>query len=159
MATMSYNEFIAAVIAWAEANIPKIATMWPQKGGWEGWAQAEIYNYILGINNTTDILREQAVYTSQRKAADFLLNAHNPGVQNVIVELKCQSFENYKNFVPGIEADVKKLIHELKPGYSGSALIVLGIYFTAHSSIPDYFDKRVLTGGEIGICWAVDLNS
>ncbi len=159
MKIMSYQEFIDAVIAWGEANVAKIATKWPQKGGWEGWAQAEICSDILQINNTHDILREQAVFESARKAADFLLNSQIQGVQDVVVELKCQSIENYKNFLPGIEADVKKLIKDLKPAYSGSALVVLGIYFTAHDQIPKYFDKRVLKGGEVGICWAIDLNS
>ncbi|MCZ8038021.1 MAG: hypothetical protein O9276_07795 [Microcystis sp. LE17-20A] len=161
MATISYKDFISYVLEWGEANVKAIASKWPQKGGWEGWAQAEIYSYILQINNTYDILREQAVYTSKRKAADFLFNSMTSGAQSVIVELKCQSFENYQNFVPGIEDDVKKLIHELKPAYKGSVLVVLGIYFTEHTrtQIPDYFNKKVLKNGEVGICWAVDLNS
>lgn len=116
-------------------------------------------SYILERDSTYDILREQAVYTNEKKAADFLLNSQSRGTQDVIVELKCQSFENYKNFVTGMESDVKKLISELKPAYAGSALVVLGFYFTEQTTIPTFFSKKILSGGEVGICWAVDLNS
>ena len=159
MAQLSYQEFLDYVEMWVVENETKIAKMWPQKGGWEGWAQAEIKSFILGKNSTFDILREQHVYTSGGKTADFLLNDSSPVGKKVVVELKCQSFENYKNFKAGLENDISKLIKELKPSYSGAALLVIGIYFTDHTDVPDYFDKKILGEGEVGICWAIDLNS
>ncbi len=158
MASLSWEDFMDYVKAWIVEKQADIANMWPQKGGWEGWAQADLYAWILEKNNTYDILREQSVYTNGRKA-DFLLNNSSTGAKRVVCDLKCQSLENYKNFRKGLEDDIKKLIGDLKGEYNGSALLVIGIYFTNHGDIPNYFYKKVLGNGEVGICWAVDLNS
>ncbi len=158
MTQLSYQEFLENVEAWVLQNETQIGLMWPQKGGWEGWAQASIYANILSHNSTYDILREQHVFVKTKKAADYLLNDSGPVAQKVIVELKAQSFENRGAFVKGLETDVKKLIHDVKPAYSGAALLVVGIYFTAHTKLPPYFSSKVIGNGEVGVCWALDLN-
>ncbi|APE31377.1 hypothetical protein BOX17_10715 [Halomonas aestuarii] len=160
MTQISTREFLGYVEEWVNGSYQKIGSMWPQKGGWEKWAQSEIGSFILSQDSTCDLLREQGVYVSKRKDADFLLNGMSMTASDkVVVELKCQSFENYKNFKKGLEEDISKLSRELKPGFSGADLLVLGIYFFQHSDIPPYFDKKVLDNGEVGMCWAIDLNS
>ncbi|MHC4739889.1 MAG: hypothetical protein ACYS9Y_13365 [Planctomycetota bacterium] len=154
MAQITYQEFFGYLEEWIAVNESKIASMWPQKGGWEGWAQAEIKTFIVGKDSTYDILREQHVYTSHRESVDFLLNDSFPVSQKAVIEFKCQSFENYKNFKKGLENDINKLTNELKPSYKGAVLFSIGIYFTDHPDIPEYFDKKVLGSGEVGICWA-----
>ncbi len=160
MAKLYDREFLDYVEEWIVTNESEIAKAWPQKGGWEGYAQTSIKAFILGKNSTYDILREQHIYTYPGKAADFLLNDSSLQVKDkVIIELKCQSFENYKNFSKGLKEDTTKLIKELKPNYSGATLVVIGIYFTNYPDIPSYFEKKVLGNGEVGICYAIDLNS
>jgi len=156
---MSFEEFLELVAAWVVEKEKEISFMWPQKGGWEKWAQSEIFSYINSKRPSADIMREQPVYGSAKKSADFLLNNGNHVNEKVIVELKAQSFENYKNFVPELKKDTAKLIKELHPSYNGSALVVLGFYFTNVTQFPDYFSYRAIGKGEIGICWAIDQNS
>lgn len=133
--------------------------MWPQKGGWEAWAQAQILSEVLRIDSRYEILREQHVYESPRKAADFLLNGSSPVPQMTIVELKCQSLENHAQFSAGLANDARKLVYELSPAFHGATLLILGIYFTGHGTIPAFFDSEVLGDGEVGICTAIDENS
>ena len=159
MAQLSYQEFIDYVKEFIVSNEKAIANMWPQKGGWEGWAQSSIFSFILGKNSTYDILRERHVYTSPAKAADFLLNNSSPVGDRVIIELKCQSLENCSSFKKGLDDDIRKLARELDSSYSGATLLVIGIYFSEHLDIPGSFDKEILGTGEVGICWAVDQNS
>lgn len=159
MAMLSYEEFLDYVKQWIVLNEAKIAKAWPQKGGWEEWAKTDIYSYI-DSQGAYDMLREQHVFTNNYKRADFLLNDQAAAVQDkVIVEVKCQSFENRDEFVPGLEEDIQKLMHEVKPAYQGAALLVFGIYFTNETrALPRSFSYQTLGTGEVGICWAVDLS-
>ena len=153
---LSHEKFLKLVRSWIIVNVNSIKNMWPQKGGWESWAQAEIFNYVITENSTYDILREQHVYRNSALAADFLLNKNSARGSRVIVELKCQSLENHKNFSYGIESDAKKLCKELSDTYSGEELLVIGIYFTSETLIPEYFSSENITT-EVGICWAVEI--
>jgi hypothetical protein len=156
---MDHEEFLGAVVAWAATNEEQIKSKWVQKGGWEGWVQGEIFSFVVKNNPSVNIQREHPVYTSTRKAADFVLNDNGNASQKVIVELKAQSWNNRKNFVPELEKDTKKLIKELHSRYNGSTLLVVGLYFTDEIEIPNYFSKKTIGTGEIGICWAIDQNS
>ena len=158
MAELSIDEFLEYVEEWMIANEAAIAKMWPQAGGWEAWAQAEITAFLLKKNSAYDILREQHVFQKAKKACDFLLNGHSAVKDKVIVELKCQSFGNYKNFTKGLVDDTKKLIKDVKKEYSRSSLLVVGIYFTKETEVPKHFDKKVIGKGEVGVCWAIDQN-
>lgn len=153
---MDWREFIAYVKAWALANEQKIGKMWPQKGGWEEWAKPEILHYIVQQKSSADILREQHPWGDQREA-DFVLNkAGKPG-ERIVVEFKAQSFENYKNFLPGVLKDVTKSLQAMTAEYAKASLLVVGLYFTEHKNeIPSYFTAEPLGNGEIGICYAVD---
>lgn len=158
MEPLNWKEFIKFLEKWVAENQKKIASLWTQKGGWESWAQAEICSSILEVDSRYDILREQHVYTSGGKSADFLLNNSSEVKDKVIIELKCQSFENYKKFTPGLRDDIKKLINELKPAYEGATLLVVGIYFTDKTPIDQYFENVIICS-ELGICYAMDQNS
>ena len=41
---LTANDFLGAVFAWANANVERIAVVWPLSGGWEAWAQAEVFD-------------------------------------------------------------------------------------------------------------------
>ncbi|MBB4744189.1 hypothetical protein BJY16_007648 [Actinoplanes octamycinicus] len=154
---MDWREFIDLVRQWAIANEKRISTKWPQKGGWEEWAKGEIFSYITDQRPSTDILREQRCWAT--KDADFVLNrsAADPS-HKVVVEFKAQSYENYTNFLPGLVKDVQKLTKGLVPAYGQATLVVAGLYFTEHrTAIPGYFTTEALGNGEIGICYAVDV--
>ncbi|MEO0328158.1 MAG: hypothetical protein AAF217_06110 [Pseudomonadota bacterium] len=159
MTELTYDQFVYYAGEWGRLNQTDIANMWPSKGGWEGYAQAGIYNYIIRQNSTYDILREQPVYANPRKNTDFLLNGQSETVTDVVVELKCQSYENWQNFTGnnGLKGDLTKLTRELAPAYQQSVLLGVGFYFTKQVKMPSGFSHQVLGDGEIGICWAVDL--
>jgi hypothetical protein len=158
MAEISLDEFLEYVEEWMTTNEAAIAKMWPQDGGWEGWAQAEIFRFIGEKNHAFDIGREKHCFTNNRKGCDFLLNDSSALKNKVIVELKCQSFSNYKRFAKGLSDDTTKLIKDLKPAYVGANLLIIGMYFTAKTEVPKHFAKKVIGKGEIGICWATDSN-
>ena len=146
--------FIDYVEEWLKEKESDIASRWPQKGGWEGWAQSEIFSFIIKKDSTYDILREQNVYKNSRQKADFLLNNSLTVNKKVVIELKCQSFENAKNFGKELTKDKNKLIKDLNPSYSGADLLIVGIYFTDElKDIPEFFQHKVLGKGEVGICW------
>ncbi len=86
MTQLFYPDFLDYVKEWVVNKQTDIANMWPQKGGWEKWAQAEIINFILKKDSTFDILPEQHVYTPPLKAADFLLNNSSSVTDKVVVE-------------------------------------------------------------------------
>jgi len=154
---MDWTEFVKFVKAWALANEQRIAKMWPQKGGWEEWAKTEVFSEIGQQLPNVTMLREQHCWGDKR-AADFVLNVAGKPDEMVVVEFKAQSFENYQNFLPGVKKDVQKLTAGLTPKYAKATLLVVGLYFTEYKNhIPNYFSTEVIGKGEIGICWAVDI--
>jgi hypothetical protein len=65
-----------------------------QRGGWEGWAQADFVAYATNDNNKIDVLREQLIYNvSSTERVDWLFNSRSPVQQRttrIAVEVKCQ---------------------------------------------------------------------
>lgn len=158
MVVLSENDFLRIVGGWIEKNEQKIRNMWPQKGGWEEWAKTDIYDDIVQLDSSYDILREQPIFTGGRDA-DFLLNHSSGTSQQVGIEMKCQSFENYKKFTDGLLKDVEKFKY-LKPDKQGIVQLVIGLYFTEHGKdIPGYFSKKIVGSGEVGMCWAINYGS
>jgi hypothetical protein len=149
---LTITNFISYVGQYLSGNIHDIKSTWTQQGGWEGWLQAEICNYINAKGKYT-ILREEAVYASGQKA-DFLLNAMSPPTHQIVAELKCQSLGNWENFVSGLEHDAEKLSGPLKEKYKGARALAIGIYFTHDGGIPEHFKWQDLKD-EVGICWRV----
>lgn len=132
---LTANDFLGAVFAWANANVGRIAVVWPLNGGWEAWAQAEIAGYINATNPGAFVEREVHAYAEPGLTADFLVN--NPELNDprdeLVVELKCESFRNWKNFVTGLELDVYKLNGQMRTELRGCQKISLGLFFSPES--------------------------
>jgi len=153
MTELTCDQFIEYVARWIEVDEANISRVWPTKGGWEGWAQVEICSRIVATDSRYQIEREQHPYGASRKASDFFLNVNCPVSQQVIIELKCQSFQNYANFGAGLQADVEKLTNEVDPQYRGATLLAMGIYFL-DCPIPDGFQRWVSPTNEVALVWA-----
>jgi hypothetical protein len=129
---ISYNELLNAIGQWANNKANDFQYYWPLKGGWEGWTQTEIAAFILNVDNTSDVEREQHIYTNNYLSTDLLVNANITANQQqiIVVEMKCQSLQNFNNFLTGIDADILKLHRaNLKPNFQHAQLCVMGIYF------------------------------
>lgn len=127
---LDFNTFATLVVDWCELRQNQFKLMFPLKGGWEAWTQADWAAFALNQNSTYDILREQAIYANPNQRVDWLLNDNAATIQKIAIELKCQSFENRNVFTTGLQADIDKLQQgNLKPAYQGCQTGVMGIYF------------------------------
>ncbi|AIF82382.1 hypothetical protein NTE_00300 [Candidatus Nitrososphaera evergladensis SR1] len=148
--------FLSGVQDWINTNIGRIKLMWPLKGGWELWTQAEIAAYFISKNPLFDILREQPVYVNKGQAADFLINNSTvPATSGkIIVELKCQSKENATTFVAGVLSDLQKL-STIDPTFKGTQLLCLGIFFdqSAGNKLGSQGFGIAIIGSEVGLAW------
>jgi hypothetical protein len=129
--TLTFENFETAFKKWCALRNAQFHFYWPLKGGWELWVQADFVAYLLTLDNTVEVLREQAIYKSSKKSVDWLVNALNDDNNTKIaIELKCQSFENSANFISGVYKDVQKLENgNVSPVYSGCQSAMIGIYF------------------------------
>lgn len=145
MATIDLPGFLSFVKQWAQARQDNFKFFWPVKGGWEGWIQVDLTAYILARNTTVEILREQHIYTNERKSVDLLINATDDPAKQIAVELKAQSFENRGKFVYGANSvwtDVNKLMYERTDEYEDCISIVLALPFE-----PEAFKQLVALPG------------
>lgn len=117
---------------WATKYENEFKLYYPLKGGWEAWVQASVAAYIIYHDSTIDILREQLIFNVSQQKVDWLLNDTDQSVaKKIAIELKCQSFENQKNFISGLDADIAKLAEaNLKQAYHGCQRAVVGLCFT-----------------------------
>lgn len=152
MKALEYNRCLKIIGEWASENEGFIKHIWPQKGGWESWVQVEIYRYFVKKNHLYDISREQHVYKNSMKSADLVINKGIDEARNIIIEIKCQSFENRSNFCKGLLDDINKLNNDLSPDFRGSYLVVIGFYFENDLLLPEGFYSEIIGNGEIGIC-------
>ena len=88
---LTVDEFVQVVEQWAKASLPAIGRVWPLRGGWEEWAQAEIAAYINAIDPSYSVEREADTYGDRRRA-DLLINqgASQWAQEWIVVEMKCQ---------------------------------------------------------------------
>lgn len=127
---LDFNAFASYVVQWCEYRQNEFSRLFPLKGGWEAWAQADWAAYTLWQESTYDILREWPIYNNPNQRVDWLFNNSSPNVQKVAIELKCQSFENRNVFTAGLQADIDKLQQgNLNADYVGCQTGVMGIYF------------------------------
>ncbi|KAK6531930.1 hypothetical protein TWF694_003094 [Orbilia ellipsospora] len=83
-------------------------------GGWESWAQVELAVYLAeGFQHgaTVVVERETAVIdqtTGKKKWVDFDISTEKAG-SDFLVEMKCQSFHNAKNFTSDVLKDLAKV--------------------------------------------------
>jgi hypothetical protein len=156
---ISYNELLNAIGQWANNKANDFQYYWPLKGGWESWAQAEIAAFILNADSTSDIEREQHVYTNNSLSTDILVNANITANQQqiLVVEMKCESLyqqiRDRNAFLNGIDADILKLHrNNLKPNFQNAQRCVLGIYFdnAARNGLMQRGFFEFFENGEVG---------
>lgn len=117
------NNFINTKLG-VESNSTKYAL----KGGWEGWVQVELAEYLNRINLKNLNEREQAVYTNARQRSDLVLNT---GHHTYIFEMKCESIMqtdtdgNRNKWVQALQADLTKLRNTNVQGATGLLLLVI----------------------------------
>ncbi|WYZ45728.1 hypothetical protein EsH8_VIII_001044 [Colletotrichum jinshuiense] len=116
-----YGTILWDIIDWGchRNNISRFEAACHQPGGWEGWAQYEIASWIdklhyKGANNTgpqaereVPIYRNNSLYRADIGIKDdgscFLKE------ETVIVELKCESWNNFSKLKANVKADVEKI--------------------------------------------------
>lgn len=167
---LSPDKFISYAYDWMNQHAADgIASAWPQAGGWEGWAQVDLASYILKQDSTIDLQRESVdVYASnpdekeskKPPRPDYVLNLRNvsasQGSQVLVVELKCQSFGNYSNFVKGLEIDASKLEGGLNADFKKMKpqRISLGFFFTKEKTgLPKGYETMLDSKGNHGLCY------
>lgn len=108
--TLTYDQYAERLLAWCEFRGDSLRNYFPLKGGWEAWVQADYAAFVLAWNSTVDILREVPVYVNNRQRCDWLFNNTDPTVtQKLVIEIKCQSFDNRDAFTAGVGEDIAKL--------------------------------------------------
>ncbi|MGF6307864.1 hypothetical protein ABIB82_001905 [Bradyrhizobium sp. i1.8.4] len=135
---LSADQFIGLVKAWRASKTRELNTCWTTKGGWEGWAQCDLAIMLLFQNSTYEVEREMTSVYAGRDRPDFVINNSKSGHQRIIVELKCESFNNIDNFVKGLNDDVAQLAQKNLVGdYKNATRLSLGL-FTTPAKLPDY---------------------
>ncbi|KAF8315956.1 hypothetical protein DL93DRAFT_2078740 [Clavulina sp. PMI_390] len=160
-------DVVQVISEWAAANEAKLAKIYKQKGGWEGWAQVELTSK-LAQQFPGAALREVAVYVDlgpRPRTADILL-----GPPFDIIELKCESLNqdippskpepDLTAFARQLELDIIKIRdNHLKTNYTPSWIWVIGITIkdeisdaTATYNFPVAVG-RVRTGEHLNVWW------
>ncbi|EPE35823.1 hypothetical protein GLAREA_05161 [Glarea lozoyensis ATCC 20868] len=113
---------------WLDSKKEILPYMVDQKGGIEGWVQAEFAAYVrkgLGSQDSTTISREIAVYAGREhalKQADFVFipkSGNADRAQGLIVELKVQSSSNSPNsFKELVNKDLKRMELDMQSKYA-----------------------------------------
>lgn len=150
--------FQDAVRAWVRNNSPRIHGVWPLKGGWEAWAQAEICSVINTSQPTSSVLREQAIYTDSGLRVDFLVNEATKTTpdQVIAIEMKCESLENAGQFQDGLRGDALKLETKLVgTAHAQCKRVLLGIFFSpqAKDNLAKWPGVNVEVVGDLGLAW------
>lgn len=140
---------------WCNQRADSFKYYTPLKGGWEAWVQADLSAFILSNDSRYDILREQSIYNTAGQRVDWLFNDNGTVPEKIAVELKCQSFENYRAFNRGIDDDIAKLAqNRLKRTYRGCQTAVMGICFEqdARDYMLNLGFMEIYRSGEVSCC-------
>lgn len=153
--TLTLDDFRKYLEEWALYRRDDFQRFFPLKGGWEAWVQADFAAFVLLKDDRYDVLREVTIYTDPYQKVDWLFNDTDiDKTKRIAVELKCQSFNNWEAFIPGIEADILKLQQDrIKVQFRTCATIVMGIYFepgTRNWMRMNGFNE-IFINGQIGI--------
>jgi hypothetical protein len=94
-----------------EANWAKIRNIYEQKGGWEGWLQVELAEYLRQWYPAWTIERERRVFDGSNERADITLTKR--GEVSYVIELKVASWyqdeASKSSLFDGIAGDISKL--------------------------------------------------
>lgn len=141
------NDVLAAIISFVEHNRQQIWRHTGDKGGWEGWLQAELAHFIPE-STPYSIEREQAVFQDTSQSIDLWCKHrtefYDPNTnrdpshcyKRIGVELKCGG--EYQDFFSGTVAsfqgrvikDIDKIIAGMNTsmtGQSGARVYAVGI--------------------------------
>jgi hypothetical protein len=136
--SLSTDQFIKLVQSWLGSKTRELNTCWTTKGGWEGWAQCDLAIMLLHENSAYEVEREMPSVYGSANQPDFVINNGKRGHERIVVELKCESFNNIDNFVKGLNIDVAKLAQKNLAGdYKNATRLSLG-FFTTPTKLPDY---------------------
>jgi hypothetical protein len=157
MTIITSEEFLKHVGAWIKDNKERMHRIWPLKGGWEAWAQAEICAHIFSDQPLSDVLREQPIYSGNMQV-DFLVNSGTKKVaQDVLaVELKCESLGNHQNFLEGFRADQGKLSQSMSKDFEKCTRLCMGIFTSrkAQDQIKQLQGVQATIVDDIGVVWS-----
>ncbi|KAK7446507.1 hypothetical protein CaCOL14_010916 [Colletotrichum acutatum] len=107
-----------------------IRNAYSEKGGWEGWAQVEIANFIKSGYTSLRVTREDGVYDGNTQRSDLILQ-NGSGIRTII-ELKCErgSAPNSRWIVDEVIKDAEKLQGTLKTKFRPAICFAVGIAVT-----------------------------
>jgi len=127
---LSATDFIDVAKAWMKAKTKSFNDCWATKGGWEGWAQCDLTMAMLAKNHGYEIEREMLNVYNSRDRPDFVVNKNQSGAARIVVEIKCESFENgIDNFIKGVLIDEGKLAsNSMTSGYQTATRLVIGFF-------------------------------
>ena len=122
------NTFLSELKTWIEtkcACLPGYGSNFYEKGGWEGWAQVELFMYYQ--NAGYDILREVQCYNDSRLRVDLIINSQIPDdnkcIRNIAVEIKCGCTTWHDTcFKSAVSKDMEKLQY-LDSSYARVSLV------------------------------------
>jgi len=133
-----------------EANFIKVIDIFKQKGGWEGWLQVELANYISSTYRTVTMERERSVFPNYpRKMADLTIT--KLGLEDVqpdsyVIELKTEGeYRNEKDplyVFDGVKDDIEKIASgQLDKKLRDTTAYAIGVLITNKTAA--YFDNYV----------------
>lgn len=130
------EEFIGHFRIWASKNASVICNNFNQKGGWEGWTQVELMNYINKLGLTV-VQREIPIYYNVKHAADLIVNFQDAQVnKQICIELKCESvFQSaydgrqklHNRIQDKVSADILRLTTQRRDDYQTAFALMLAI--------------------------------
>lgn len=111
----------------------KLANHCDTRGGWEGWAQAEIETEFRQAFNIPETIREVTKVYAGRELADLVLpktNAYN----GMVIELKCENAYGQKGVKIGkpVREDIAKRA-VVKPEFYDYTFIALAMAYTPNA--------------------------
>jgi hypothetical protein len=121
---------------WSIDQMAKILEIYPQKGGWEGWAQVELAlgftQYYADLNTE----REVQVYVGNKRRADLVFTSKSDprGEIKQIIELKVETSygdaASAGSFVTNLTTDLDKITDNgVRPEYLPALVIATGCTF------------------------------
>jgi hypothetical protein len=114
---MASPNIVQLIATWANSRAAIIQRAYDQKGGWEGWAQVEIALSLQDeLSKKPDFLdvltREFPFYANDSLRADIAILYLPDGMPIDIIELKCESAFQTKQFAAELYDDFVKVTTE-----------------------------------------------
>ncbi|KAF4213157.1 hypothetical protein CNMCM8980_007414 [Aspergillus fumigatiaffinis] len=161
------SDVLAAIVSFVERNRQQIWLQTGMKGGWEGWLQAELADFIPQ-SSPYFVEREQAVFQDTRQSIDLWCKHRmeyydpytnpNPSERymRIGVELKCggeyQDFfsNTVASFQGRVISDINKIIAGMNTGLTGqSGARVYAVGVTADFTDLYGFESVARTGMQV----------